>query len=169
MAEKLMPRLQQFTDFAAYNSAVAINDDEAIAAVLQHIEEEVGVPAFLTATPGYIPSTNNSERLIGWCKSRGVPLTQWNLTLGFRDLSEEGQLEAAPPAAAPVIDKMAGITVVREDALMEYQTPSAEAAALEKLRDDSNLSDHRRKARDRKLALLAGEQRRSLASANLYR
>jgi hypothetical protein len=169
MAEKLLPRLQQFGDFASYNAAIAINDDAAVTAVLEHIELEVGVPDFLAATPSYYACPKNSELLLGWCKSRGVPLTRWNLTLAFRELSEEGQLEATPPAAAPVVDKNRGIIEVRTDTLMQYETPSAEAAALEKLRDDSNLSDHQRKARDRKLAVLAGKQRRAFAGENLYR
>jgi hypothetical protein len=155
--QKLLPRLQEFSDFPEYN--LAGDDREVVAACIARIEE-AGVSAFLAATPGYFPSTKNGERMIGWCKSRGVPLTRWNLTLAFRDLSEEGQLEAAPPTPLPVVDKMAGVTLVREDALLEYQTPSDEATALEKVADDPNLSDHARKARDRRLALLAGQQRR---------
>ncbi len=169
MTKHLLPRLQKFSDFASYNAAIAIDDDEAVTAVLEHIELEVGVPNFLAATPSYYACPKNSELLLGWCKSRGVPLTQWNLTLAFRDLSEEGQLEAAPPAAAPVVDKNRGVIETRSDTLMRYETPSAEAAALEKVRDDVSLNDHQRKARDRKLALLAGNQRRELSTQNLYR
>jgi hypothetical protein len=164
MAEKPMPRLQQFSDFASYNAAVAINDEEAVAGVLQHIELEVGVPAFLTATPSYYACPENSELLLGWCNSRGVPLTLWNLTLAFRDLSEDEQLKSAPPAVAPVTDKSRGVTLVRQDALLEYQAPRTEQAELSKLADDPNLSDHARKARDRRLAILAGQQRRELST-----
>jgi hypothetical protein len=168
MAEKLLPRLQQFTEFAAYNAAVAIDDEKAIAAVLQHIEEG-DKAAFIADTPSYYACSENDELLAGWCNSRGIPMSLWNLTLAFRALSEDGHLKAAPAPAAPEVDNSRGVVQVRTDALLVYQTPSAESAALEKLRDDTNLSDHQRKARDRKLALLAGEQRRSLVSANLYR
>lgn len=167
MTKKVLPRLQQFSDFASYN--MAGDDEEAVAAVLQHIEQEVGIPAFLAATPSYYECPQNGERLIGWCKSRGIPLTQWNLTLAFRDLTEDGQLEAAPAPAAAVIDKMAGVTVVRSDVLMEYRTPEDEAAVLAKLADDPALSDRQRRERLRKLALLTGQQRRDLAPQNLYR
>jgi hypothetical protein len=166
MAEKLLPRLQEFSDFAEYN--LAGDDEEVVASRVAHIEE-VGSAAFLADTPSYHRCLENGERLVGWCRSRGVPLSRWNLTVAFRDLSEQNQLTAAPPVAAPFVDRMVGVTLVREDTLLEYQPSADEAQQLEKLRDDTNLSDHSRKNRDERLRLLAGEQRRSLASANLYR
>jgi hypothetical protein len=165
MMKKILPRLEPYTDFATYN--VAGDDEECVAAAIEHIEE-THIPKFLAAVPGYYPSHNNAERLAGWCTSRGVPMSLWNLTIAYRDLTEDGQLEAPPPAAQEV-DNSRGIIPQVGDALLEYQTPADEQAALAKVKDDSSLSDRARKNRDERLRLLAGRQRRELAPQNLYR
>ena len=165
MGDKLLPRLDLFDDFTIIKIAL---DEEDRARGIAHIED-VGTRAFLAHTPSYFQCDRNAELLVGWCATRGVPTTRHNLDIAFRDLSEDGQLEAAPVPAAPVPNKFVGITRVREDTMMTYVPPLGEAAALDKLRDDSSLSDHQRKARDRKLTLLAGQQRRAFASQNLYR
>jgi hypothetical protein len=158
MTTKLLPRLEQFTDYALYG------DDEKRRVAIAHIEE-AGIAAFLNAVPGYHSCQSNGERLIGWCASRGVPMSCWNLVVGYRDLIEDGLLEAAPPVTAPVVDKWASVTVSRTDALAEYVQPDEEAEQLAKLVDDPNLNDHQRKARLRKLALLAGQQRRQFSES----
>jgi hypothetical protein len=164
MMNKILPRLELYTDFATYN--LAGDDEEAVAAAIAHIED-AGVTAFLAAVPGYHPSRTNAERLVGWCTSRGIPMTCWNLVLAHRALMEDGQLGIAPPPEQPSVDKWASVTLTRTDILAEYQPSDAEAAALAKVVDDSNLNDHQRKARDRKLALLAGQQRREFALQSL--
>jgi|SRR5208283_881673 len=165
---KIFPRFETYTDFATYNAAVALNDDEAVQVAIEHFERR-GITAFLTAVPGYYPTERNAELLAGWCTGRGIPTTQWNLTLAFRDLSEDGQLETAPPPTAPEVDKTRGIIVEIGDAMAKYVIPPEEAEALDKLKDDVHASDGNRKAKDRRLALLAGQQRRELAPQNLYR
>jgi hypothetical protein len=59
--------------------------------------------------------------------------------------------------------------LTRTDALAEYIPSDAEVEQLAKVADDVYASDASRKSRDRKLALLAGQQRRELAPQNLYR
>src|SRR5260370_20333375 len=106
MTKTILPRLEPYTHFAAYN--IAGDDEEAVAAAIAHIED-VGITAFLAAVPNYYPSEKNAEYLAGWCTSRGVPMSLWNLTIAYRDLTEDGQLEAAPPHATPEVDKNRGI------------------------------------------------------------
>lgn len=166
--KKIFPRLETYTDYATYNAALALDDDEAVQVAIEHFERS-GITAFLTAVPSYYTTERNAERLIGWCTARGVPTTLWNLTIAFRDLSEDGQLEAAPPPEQPEVDKNRGVIHEVGDALAEYVCPPEEQEALDKLKDDVHVSDATRKARDRKLALLAGQQRRELESQNLFR
>jgi hypothetical protein len=199
---KLLPRLEEFSDYALYNIAgddvatvktvldflrhngAAAEADEiareeinnianAREVVIAHIEHK-GVEAFLRAMPNYHQSEKNAELLVGWCKARGVPTSLWNLSLAFRDLSEDGQLETAPPPAAPVVDKWASVTLCRGDALAEYQPGGDEQAVLAKVTDEflprqmgnphPNQTDYARRAHDRQLALLAGQQRRGLST-----
>ena len=71
---------------------------------------------------------------------------------------------SAPSATAPEVNNWASVVLSRQDALAEYQPSDTESAQLAKVADSVDLNDHQRKARDRKLALLAGEQRRKLAA-----
>jgi hypothetical protein len=160
MTTKLLPRLEQFTDYALYNVA---DDAETVAAAIAHIEE-AGISAFLNSVPAYHPSQENAQLLTGWCTSRGVPMSCWNLLLAYRDLTDDGLLELAPLAEQPGVDKWAGVTLARTDALLEYVPSDEESAQLEKVADSPDLNDHQRKARLKKLALLTGIQRRELAN-----
>jgi len=108
----------------------------------------------------------NAVRMTEWLATHGdLPATRWNLEIAYADLQDDNLLEAVqPPTTAPELDASRGVLQVRTDALLEYQTPSDEQKILEKLRDDSSLNDHQRKNRDKKLALLAGNQRRANAA-----
>ena len=89
MTTRILPRLELYTDFAAYN--MAEDDQEAVAASIAHIEE-AGISAFLNAVPGYHPCQPNAERLTGWCTSRGIPMSCWNLVVAYRALMEEAMI-----------------------------------------------------------------------------
>jgi hypothetical protein len=138
-------------------------DDEVRVLREEHLDER-GTEAFAAAHLEFYHCYENAEalaeRLAEYGDGEKLPCTRRNLELVYAELLAERKIRSAPPAAAPVVDKMAGITVIREDALAEYVMPRDEAAALEKLRDDPALNDHQRKQRLRKLAALAGQQRR---------
>lgn len=89
-----------------------------------------------------------------------LPITLWNLRIAYNDLAERGLLPRmpSPPPAAPAKMKLPELACVAV-----IQSTDAERAALEELFDDPALSDHTRKQRDRKLALLAGQQRRQMS------
>src|SRR5580693_2505333 len=109
MIKKIQPRLEPFDDFALYNTAAALEDNaEGVAAAIEHIEVSE-VPKFLAATPGYYPSTKNLELMVGWCAGRGIPMSQWNLTLAFRQLTGDGSLESAPPPEVPEVENSRGV------------------------------------------------------------
>jgi hypothetical protein len=163
MTEKI--RFEKYTDSTMYTRA---DGQEAIDAAIEYLDRR-DISYFCEKTPGYYESPRNAELIVGWCAARGIPTTFWNLTLAFRDLSKDGQLEQAPPPAEVPVDTSRGVIEQIGDALAEYVPGAKEAAALAKLRDDSSLSDRARKNRDEKLRLLAGKQRRELASKNLYR
>jgi hypothetical protein len=152
--------------FDEYNSfeIVRIAVDEEVRALREEHLDEQGTEAFAAAHPEFYQCGENAlalaERLAEYGDGEKLPCTTRNLELVYRELLAEGKIKSAPPTAAPVLDKLAGVTLVREDALAEYVAPSDEAAALEKLRDDPALNDHQRKQRLRKLAALAGQQRR---------
>jgi hypothetical protein len=168
MSDKIFPRFQKLTDLVDLSSTdVETLNDEA----RMFLERELGeTEAFLSAHPEYYQCDENAKLLEAWMYLHGdLPFTLWNLEIALRDLQEDGLLRQAPPPEQPVVDKTRGIKLVVTDALAEYQTPPAEQAALAKVADDLSLNDHQRKARLRKLALLAGQQRRSLQSENLYR
>jgi hypothetical protein len=143
---------------------VRIAVDEEVRALREEHLDEQGINSFADAHPEFYRCEENSqalqERLAEYGDGEKLPCTTRNLELVYRELLAEGKLKSAPPAPTPVLDKMAGVTLVREDALLEYQTPEDEAKLLEKLRDDPALNDHQRKQRLRKLAALAGQQRR---------
>jgi hypothetical protein len=166
MTKNILPRLEPFTDFATYN--IAGDDEECVAAAIEHIEES-GITKFLAAVAAdYCATEKNASLLAGWCASRGIPMTCWNLIIAFRDLTEDGQLEAAPPPEPLVDTGNPSIVLTVTDALAHYVPTDDEAATLAKLQDDPSLNDHQRKVRLRKLALLAGQQRRELSNLPMH-
>lgn len=166
MANKIFPRFDEPDDFTIIKISM---DDEDRARGLEHIND-VGSRAFRAVHPEFPFSDENASRMEAWLLDHGdLPATRHNLEIAYRDLQEDGLLVAVPPPAAPEVDTSRGIVEVRADVMYEYQPSASEAAVLTKLADDPNLSDAARKSRLRKLAVLAGEQRRELASANLYR
>jgi hypothetical protein len=162
---KLFPTIHTLNNITGYSEA--LSKREKLDLVQEF--EEAEIEKFIQEHPEYHASPFNLGLIRAWLSLYDGIYSAWNLAICYEDLRKDGLLESATPVAAPVIDKMAGVTVVREDALMRYETPSDEVAELAKLADDPNLSDHARKVRDRKLALLAGQQRRELAPQNLYR
>jgi hypothetical protein len=159
-----MPIAKNGLQFDTYDcfEIVRIAQDEEVRALREEHLDEQGTEAFAAAHPEFHHCSENAEALAERLAEHGekLPCTRRNLELVYAELLAEGKIKSAPPAATPVIDKMAGVTLVREDALLEYQPPPNEAATLEKLRDDPALNDHQRKQRLRKLAALAGQQRR---------
>src|SRR5580700_672172 len=134
-------RFDEYGDFNIIN----ISDDEEVREIRKKNLDEVGAEAFVATHPEYYCCDENATALAGrlaqYGENKKLPYSLRNLQLAYREVLAEGKIKAAPPAAAPVIDKMAGVTFVREDTLMVYETPAAEAAALEKAADDPNLSD----------------------------
>jgi hypothetical protein len=126
-------------------------------------DDSAGVEEFLAAHAEFYRSDFNAALLIAFLELHGgLPFTKWNLEIAYNDLRSDGLLEKEPPPAAPEVDNSRGIIRI-ENLSAEYVPSDVEAAALAKLNDDPNLSDHARKTRDRKLALLAGKQRRAFA------
>lgn len=163
MATKPLPDFDEYQDFPTFRAA---DDDETRAVAIAHIDD-AGVEAFLAAHSEYYPCEENSGPLASFLAVHGgLPFTKRNLEIAYYDLRDE--LKSAPPPVAPEVDKWASVQRI-ENLTAVYVPSDAEAAALAKLRDDTSLNDHQRKARDRKLALLAGQQRRELAPQNLYR
>jgi hypothetical protein len=159
-----------FDEYTEFNIIRIAQDDEDRALGEAHIDD-IGVRTFKAMHPEFYCCDENAallrERLDEYAEN--LPATTRNLEIVYAELLVEGKLKDVPPAATPVVDKNRGIIQVRTDVVLEYQTPSDEAAVLAKLRDDASLSDHTRKNRDERLRRLAGEQRRSLAPQNLYR
>lgn len=153
----------QFDEYHSFEIIRLAVDDEVRALREEHLDEQ-GTEAFASAHPEFYHCAQNAtalaERLAEYGADEKLPCTRRNLELVYAELLAEGKIMSSPPAAEPEIDNSRGIIQVRTDALLEYQTPSDEAAALEKLRDDPALNDHQRKQRLRKLAALAGQQRR---------
>jgi hypothetical protein len=160
----------QFDDYEQFNIIRIAQDSEDRALGEDHIDD-IGARTFAARHPEFYCCDENAALLRERLDEYGdnLPATTRNLEIVYTELREEGKLKALPAPAVPEVDTSRGVIQVRTDVLLEYQTPSDEAAILAKLRDDTNLSDHARKNRDERLRLLAGEQRRSLASANLYR
>jgi hypothetical protein len=152
--------------FDSYDSfeIVRIAPDEEVRVLREEHLDEQGIDAFADAHPEFYHCEENSqalqERLAEHGDGEKLPCSRRNLELVYDELRAEGKIKSAPPTPTPVPDKRAGVTLVREDALAEYVAPSDEAAALAKLADDPALNDHQRKQRLRKLAALAGQQRR---------
>jgi hypothetical protein len=153
----------QFDEYHFFEIIRLAVDDE-VRAIREARLDEQGAEAFAAAHSEYHACGENAEAMAGRLTEYGdgerLPFTLRNLELVYRELLAEGKIKTAPPTPAPVLDKLAGVTLVREDALAEYVAPSNETAALAKLADDPSLNDHQRKQRLRKLAALAGQQRR---------
>jgi hypothetical protein len=164
-AAKIFPTIHTLNSIPGYSEAL---DKREKLDLVQEFEE-AEIEKFVEAHPGYYASPFNLGLIRAWLSLYDGIYSAWNLAICYEDLRKDGLLEAAPPPAPAEVDNSRGVVQVRTDALMHYETPSDEATALAKLADDPNLSDHARKARDRKLALLAGQQRRELAPQNLYR
>jgi hypothetical protein len=152
-----MARLDKWEDFGI---------DPARATTAQDIKMEFlnaeGTEAFINAHPEFYQSPENAELLAAWLYLHNdVPFTRLNLELAQRALADD--LKKRPPAEQVEVDRWAGVTISRGDALLEYQPSDDEREALSRLQDDTSLNDHQRKARDRKLRLLAGQQRREFS------
>jgi hypothetical protein len=154
-----LPRLDRWLDLTGVG-APEVDADEV---------DREGCEAFLVANPEFPQTARNAAALFEWCDSRDVPCTRKNLEVALRVLTEAGRIEQLPAEAAPEADTSRGVKQVVTDVLAHYVPGADEAVALEKLKDDPALGDRARKARDEKLRLLAGAQRRSLASSDLYR
>lgn len=153
---KLFPTIHTLNSIPGYSETLTTR--EKIDIVSEFEEREIN--EFIKAHPEYQASEFNLGLIKAWLSLYDGIYSKWNLEICLEDLRKDGLLEAAPPTAPVEVDKSRGVVEVRSDALMEYQVPPGEAAALAKLADDPNLSDHARKARDHRLALLAGQQRR---------
>ena len=57
---------------------------------------------FLEKHPEYFNSDANSETMLGWLKFQRVPVTVKNLTIAFRVLSADGNLETRPSIKAEI-------------------------------------------------------------------
>jgi hypothetical protein len=158
-----MSRLDKYEDFATVRVA---DDNDTLATAKQHIDDQ-GTQAFISAHPEFYPCEENAKLLEAWLYMHNdAAFTRLNLELAQRDLGSNLKVRPLEPE---VVDKTRGIILTRTDALAEYQAPTEEKEALDKLKDDVHASDATRKARDRRLAQLAGQQRRELAPQNLYR
>jgi hypothetical protein len=124
---------------------------------------------FLDRHPEYYASSFNAQLISVWLDDHGIPSLLWNLEICLNALKSSGLLEIRPSEPQAEVDKRRGIIESKSDSLAEYVTPPAEQAALDKLKDDPNASDATRKARDRKLKLLATRQRIDLKPQNIYR
>ena len=107
---------------------IRIAEDEEVRALREDHLDEQGIDSFADAHPEFHHCEENSqalqERLAEYGDGEKLPCTRRNLELVYNELLAEGKIKSAPPAPTPVLDKMAGITLVREDALAEYVAPS---------------------------------------------
>jgi hypothetical protein len=168
---KLFPRLDQRYNVPGYRDAkdfgvlhgaavgLKIRDRQTILEEFEAAE----TASFIAAHPEYYPSAFNLGLIRAWLAIYDVPFSEWNLTICVNDLRGDDLLESAP-TDAPAIDTSRGIVEVRSDALAEYRPSEKEAESLAKLADSSDLNDGQRKSRLRRLALLAGDQRRANAA-----
>jgi hypothetical protein len=164
-AAKLFPTIHHLNSIPGYSEALTTREKVDL---VQEFEE-AEIEQFLKAHPEYFASAFNLGLIRAWLSLYDGIFSSWNLAICYDDLRKDGLLETAPPPTTAELDTSRGVVQVRSDTLLEYLEPAAETAALAKVADDPNLSDHQRKVRDRKLALLAGQQRRELAPQNLYR
>lgn len=158
MSAKLFPPFKYVFSHLRYMAAPVEKRDDVAAEI-----EAEETQQFVDEHPDYHGTPYNAAIMNTWLSLYGLSALKWNLEIAFKDLKQDGLLEIAPPPEAPVLDKWAGVTLSRSDALLEYQPGDDEKESLSKLADDSNLNDHQRKARLSKLRLLAGKQRREFS------
>jgi hypothetical protein len=158
VSDKIFPPFKRLTEFIEYNVAPVAKRAE----VAEKIESEETL-RFIDENPTYYPSAHNAAIMGAWLSLYGLPHLCWNLTIAFNDLRQDGLLELAPPPEQVEVDRWAGVTLSRSDALAEYQPSDDEQEALAKLADDPSLNDQQRKVRLKKLKLLAGQQRREFS------
>jgi hypothetical protein len=177
VSEKIFPPFQYLGAFPEYNVAPVnaapikkrspnLMDTVVMKPSRAEVAEEIEAretQRFIEETPDYYPSAHNAAIMSTWLSLYGVPSLCWNLTIAFKDLKQDGLLELAPRPEPVEIDKYAGVTLSRGDALAEYVPSDEETEQLAKIADDANLNDHQRKVRLKKLALLAGQQRREFS------
>lgn len=142
----------QFGSDADYHRQPALQYEDAIA--------REGCAAFRAAY-GKPLSEQNAQALLDWVKQRNAPATRKNLEIAFRVLRYEGKLLEDKPAAQEAIGKLvrneSQIHPVR--AAQTAPPTEDEHDLLNKTKDDTSLSDHARKARDKKLKDAAVKQR----------
>jgi hypothetical protein len=149
------PRLDAWTDFGSdyeYANAPALE--------FQGRVNNEGCEAFKAAHPDLPLTEKNSQALIDWCEAELAPMTRKNLEVAWRELQAEGKLEAKPAEQVAMSKLLKTEIEIRPvmGAPKAKPTPE-EAATLEKVKDDSSLSDHQRKARDEKLRRAATASR----------
>ena len=137
---------QQFGSDADYHRQPALAYEDAIA--------REGARAYVTVHGPL--SERNGTRVLSWLKAHLVPATRRNLEIAVRVLSAEAQLERETPVHKLVQKEIE----IRPVLAAQTAEPTAEEkVTLEKVKDDPNLSDHQRKARDKKLKQAATAQR----------
>jgi hypothetical protein len=152
-----MARLDKWEDFGI-DPARATTAEERAAERLN----ARGTQSFVDNHPEFYKCEENADLVVAWLYIHNdAPATRLNLELAQRALADD--LKKRPPAEQVEVDRWAGVTISRSDALLEYQPSDDERETLAKVADDSSLNDHQRKARDRKLRLLAGTQRRQFS------
>jgi hypothetical protein len=115
----------------------------------------MGAEAFLNTHKDFPQTEYNGLIMVAWCRSRGIPTTNKNLSLAFKDLQGSGFLEPAPRSAPRASGT--GIFIVG------FSDENGDA--LRKLADDPSLSDTTRKKRFEALKKLAVAQRISMRNA----
>jgi hypothetical protein len=171
---KVFPRLEAYMDFPVYARAVREGASGLLDPSVKFCDEVAdeidleGAERFLAAHPQWnaeFHSEANGKKLLDWCRVRRAPCSLWNLSVAFNALSADGSLERVTPSQAPEANTgNPSITLARSDALAEYQPSEQETENLEKLSDDTTLSDHARKTKDKKLRALAQQQQREYAT-----
>jgi hypothetical protein len=112
----------------------------------------MGAEAFLNTHKDFPQTEYNGLIMVAWCRSRGIPTTNKNLSLAFKDLQGSGFLEPAPRLAPRA---SSGIFIAG--------LADENGAQLKALADDPSLSDHTRKKRFEALKKLATQQRIAMA------
>jgi hypothetical protein len=150
------PQLDQWFD---------VPDYDCTSKVLQDFKEDFnrdGVRAFIKANPTFPRTQANSEAMQEWFTSHQLPMSRNNLTIAWRELEAAGKIEDAP-AVTEVSDELRGnlhkVEIKPVVARQVAPPTKAEKKLQESLADDSNLTDHQRKARLKKLGQAANAQR----------
>ena len=150
ITEPIRPAVDHYRDFPAVRDWADFEGREAA--------------AFTRANPVWelYRSDANAALLLGWCSALAIPVTRWNLAIGFHELVAQGTLKPVPGEPAPERAANRGIKLCRGDVMLEYVPGAEEAEQLSRLRDDPSLPDNARKKRFAALKELAAQQRRSL-------